>query len=142
VRVDYASGSSRYFVVRVGTNDFNACWRAAHAKQIPCPAKGYEGKDCAVRARDIPNPTVVTSMDDVVQHVLADAANGPIDLVLAEHGCECQFTINARDRVSLNPADSTNLRKLCNLRGKIKSFKLVACSVAHGECGLKFICAL
>ena len=143
VRVDYSSGPSQYFVVGVGAKDLTQCFKDGPVKEFPCPTppKAYEGADVAVPP-DFANQSSVSGIDNLVTQVNTDAVGGPIALVFVDHGCQGQFTINGTDRVSLAAADSTNLRKLCNLKGKISSLTLLSCSTGNGTAGMAFLQAL
>jgi len=143
VQVDYSAGPAQYFVVGVAAKQLTQCFKDGDVKEFPCPAppKAYEGADVAVPP-DFPVQSSVSGIDDLVTQVTTDAAGGPISLVFVDHGCQGQFTINGTDRVSLAAADSTNLRKLCNLKGKIASLTLLSCSTGNGAPGAAFLQAL
>jgi len=141
VKVSYSAGSPAYFIINVGAEDFGKCFEDGEEKEFPCPVtKGYRGAD--TKGGYFTTETTVNSLQQLVNAIMADAAGGPIDVVIVDHGCEGGFTINGTDMVSLAPADSNNLKLFCSLKGKIKSLCLLSCSVGHGAPGTAFLQAL
>lgn len=141
IKVTYGNSSTAYFIVNAGAEGFGKCFEDGEEKEFPCPVtKGYRGAD--TKGGYFNTETTVNSLKALVDAIMADAAGGPIDVVIVDHGCEGGFTINGTDMVSLAPADSANLKLFCSLKGKVKSLTLLSCSVGHGAPGTAFLQAL
>jgi len=143
VKTEYSDASVGYMLVQVGAKALGQCFRPGKMQEFTCPTPtvAFEGEDVATPP-DFTNQINATSVMDLVNKVMTQAAGGPIPLVFVDHGCRGAFTVNGVDMVSLAPADAANLAKFCSLKGKVSSVTLLSCSTGNGTQGSDFLKSL